>query len=336
MALNPGPQCCCSPPPPPPPPPTCGGISSAWFDICNTIQQVVWQITYTSCELQPGGGCISTETCADSAAEVVLVYDSAGTLKAPKNPAWSGTYEVDTVSTPNRVRLTGLTYGSIVYDIDSGVLQHVAGDCCLSLYIDAVTTRRIWDEDTVADTTFDVTFDGIESYGDCTDCDCANGQTAVAEFWTASGLFGGYYFTAYFRLTGVDSGCTHCAPECGATLPRTYDVDVVVGTGSGVSCWDCGGTPPCGAASGSVSWTDSNDGGWGTQICIDEITVGCCSGDTNVIMSSTIECSSLHPTDDPITADEWCFVLCSDTGGSELGGCDCSGGTVTAVENVPA
>ena len=191
----------------------CGPTSWPRFLHCHHINQVVFRLRLWSCE-PSGAECDTSATCDYDEEEVVLVYDRDGAtaydFHAPKNGGVAADvgFELDGGDTYIRIETLLLPDATYEYNYGTGLLEKTGGGvCCYMIGVEKITTRRLFDADTVAGVTFDVVVSDIAN-GSCFDCECYNG-TYTTSAMSLVYLFGGYYFGATFTgsMSAADAGC---------------------------------------------------------------------------------------------------------------------------------
>lgn len=315
----------------------CGPTSWPRFVHCHHVNQVVFRLRLWACE-PSGPECDPSATCDYDEEEVVLVYDRDGATAydfyAPKDGSVAANVGFETDGGVDYIRVEKLLLPDAIYEYNYGteLLEKTGGgDCCYQIGIEKITTRRLFDADTVAGVTFDVTIDGIAS-DDCTDCECYNGTYTTSSMDLVY-LFGGYYFGARFygSATAAAAGCITAIN--GVRSPPNFAVTIGVDSTLAESCYNecelCDGgsadDPPCLSCSGSVNFASGNCSG----IIDNGEALECCTRST-IAVGAQIDCNELHPTLDPIEAGDFaCTVDCY----TEETACDCSAATITAVEN---
>jgi len=304
--------------------PTLGG-GSGWINQCNSVEQMVWKMIFWACEIS-GPDCVpGAGSCTYDHEEVVLVYDGASGLYAPKDGSVTATLETQTVAGQVQWRVSGLNLPGATYESDGlGGLIKTGGDCCYSIGFEVIETRRIWDSATAATQNFDCELVGLVD-SDCTDCDCYN--TAVTTDTRAFyHLFGGYYFLGLFAISYRPSGCI--VPGINERSRALVDISIGLETETAESnlCIDCDTLEltACHAYSGTGSWSVGRK----DSVTFDGTTYHECNHGGPSI-GYVLKCSNLHPVNDPITSSEWCKVSCDN---GEGGGCICDSATLALDE----
>lgn len=303
----------------------CPKLGSPWFNQCNSVEQMVWKATFWACEIS-GADCVpGAGSCTYDHEDVVLVYDGAGGLYAPKNGSVTATLETQTVAGQVQWRIDVLNLPGATYENDGSgnLVKTGGGDCCYTFGVDVIETRRIWDSATAATQNFDCSVVGLVD-SDCTDCNCYN--TAVTTDARAFyNLFGGYYFLGLFSIRYRPAGCIVPGID-----ERSYgQFDISIGQPTLVDsdhCIDCGTLEytACQAYGGSGGWSVGRK----DSVTFDGTLYHECNHGGPII-SYYIKCSSLHPVSDPITASEFCKVECDN---GEGGGCICDSATLVMDE----